>query len=53
MICFAEPELIDDFYMVHKEEFSVTCYMGYTYTWQKAKPIHKKRTNPLVREDVT
>jgi hypothetical protein len=25
MICFAEPGLTEDLYIVHKEEFSITC----------------------------
>jgi hypothetical protein len=32
MICFPKPRLTDDLYIVHKEEFSVTCYMCDTYT---------------------
>jgi hypothetical protein len=35
MICFAKPGLTKDLYIVHKEEFSVTCYMCDTYTWQR------------------
>jgi hypothetical protein len=31
-ICFAKPGLTEDLYIVHKEEFSVICYMGDTYT---------------------
>jgi hypothetical protein len=52
MVCFAEPELIEDLYIVQKEEFSETRYMCDTYTWQKAKYVHKRQTYPLVREDV-
>jgi hypothetical protein len=35
MICFAKPGLIEDLYIVQKEEFSITCYMCNTYTWQR------------------
>jgi hypothetical protein len=52
MICFAMPELTEDLYVVHKEEFSMTCYMRDTYTWRKVKHIHNKQTH-LVGEDVT
>jgi hypothetical protein len=27
MICFAKSGLTEDLYIVHKEEFSITCYM--------------------------
>jgi hypothetical protein len=27
MICFAKPGLTEDLYIVHKEEFSITCHM--------------------------
>jgi hypothetical protein len=37
---------------MQKEEFSVTRYMCDTYTWRKAKRIHKKQTHRLIREDV-
>jgi hypothetical protein len=33
MICFATPVLTEEFYTVmHKEEFSITCYVCDTYT---------------------
>jgi hypothetical protein len=32
MICSAKPGLTEDLYTVHKEEFSVTCYMNDMYT---------------------
>jgi hypothetical protein len=32
MICFAKSGLTEDLYIVHKEEFSVTCYKCDTYT---------------------
>jgi hypothetical protein len=35
MICFAKPSLTDDLYIVHKEEFLITCYMNDMHTWQK------------------
>jgi hypothetical protein len=31
MICFAKPRLTEDLYIVHDEEFSVTCYMCDTF----------------------
>jgi hypothetical protein len=31
MIYFAKPGLTEDLYIVHEEEFSVTCYMCDTY----------------------
>jgi hypothetical protein len=34
MICFVKPGLTEVLYIVHKEEFSVTCYVCDTYTWQ-------------------
>jgi hypothetical protein len=53
IICFAKPVLTEDMYVVQKEEFLITCYMGDTYTWWKAKHIHKRETHLPVREDVT
>jgi hypothetical protein len=35
MIWFPKPELREDLYIVQKEEFSVTCCMCDTYTWQR------------------
>jgi hypothetical protein len=32
MICFAKPVLTEDLYIVHKEKFSITCYMCDMYT---------------------
>jgi hypothetical protein len=49
MICFAKPGLTEDLYIVHKEEFSVTCYICNTYTCRKAK---KRQTHLLARGDV-
>jgi hypothetical protein len=48
MICFAKPGLTEDSYTLHKEEFSITCYMCDTYTWRKAKHIHE--ANPSSRQ---
>jgi hypothetical protein len=31
MICFAKSVLTEELYIVHKEEFSITCYMCDTY----------------------
>jgi hypothetical protein len=52
MICFAKPALTEDLYIVHKEKFSITCYVCYVHLI-KAKSIHKRQTHPLIREDVT
>jgi hypothetical protein len=35
MICFAKPGLREDLYIAHKKEFSKTCYMSNTYTWER------------------
>jgi hypothetical protein len=37
MVCFAKPILRVDLYtyIVENQEFSVTCYMCDTYTWQR------------------
>jgi hypothetical protein len=35
MICFAKPGLTKDLYVVHKEEYSITCYMCELYTRQR------------------
>jgi hypothetical protein len=35
MIRFAKPALTKDLYTVRKEEFSITCCMWRTYTWQR------------------
>jgi hypothetical protein len=53
IIFSVKPVLTDDLCVVQKEEFSVTCYMCEMYTSQKAKHIHRRQTNLLVREDVT
>jgi hypothetical protein len=54
MICSAKPVLREDLCVVHKEEFSITYYMCDTYIYEgEEKPIHKRQTHPLVREDVT
>jgi hypothetical protein len=45
MIGFAKPVLTEDLYIVQKEDFSITCYMCDTYTWRKAKSIHKRQTH--------
>jgi hypothetical protein len=52
-ICFAKPGLTEDFYILQKEEFVITCYMCDTYTGRKAKHTHKRQTHLLLREDVT
>jgi hypothetical protein len=41
MICFAKPGLTEDLYIVQK----LTRYKWDTYTWPKAKHIH--RDNPI------
>jgi hypothetical protein len=53
MICSVKPVLTKDLCVEQKEEFSVTCYMCVTYTWQKSRHIHKRQTHLLIREDVT
>jgi hypothetical protein len=55
MICFAKPGLTGDLYIVHKEEFSVSCYMYTKRTLDKGevKPLHKRQTQHLVRQVVT
>jgi hypothetical protein len=50
---FVKPGVAQELYTVHEEEFSIKCYMCDTYIEQKAKPTHKRQTQPLVREDVT
>jgi hypothetical protein len=32
IICFPKSGLTEDLYIVHKKEFSITCYMCDTYT---------------------
>jgi hypothetical protein len=53
MICFVKPGLTEDLDIVHKEELNNNnmLYVRYVHL-TKAKTIHKKQTNPLVREDV-
>jgi hypothetical protein len=53
MICSAKPVLTQGLYVVQKEEFSITCCLCDTYTWQKAKHIHERQSHLLVREYVT
>jgi hypothetical protein len=53
MICLPRPGLIEDFFIKRKEEFPITCCICETYTWQKAKHIHKRKIHLLIREDVT
>jgi hypothetical protein len=48
-----KPILTEDLCVTQKEEFSMTCYMCEMYTWRKAKHIHKRQNNLLVREDIT
>jgi hypothetical protein len=43
MIYFAKPGLTEDLHILQKVELSVTCYMCDTYTWQKAKHVHKRQ----------
>jgi hypothetical protein len=50
MICFAKPELTEDFYIVQKKEFSITCYMCDTCTRRKAK--HILRDKPISSERI-
>jgi hypothetical protein len=40
-------------YIVQKEEFPIRGSKCDTYTWRKAKHIHKRQTHLLVREDVS
>jgi hypothetical protein len=49
-ICFAKPVLTEDFHIMRKKEFSITCHMCDTYTSRKAKHAHKRQTYLLVRE---
>jgi hypothetical protein len=35
MVCFAEPGLTEDLYIVHKEEFSIMCFICNTYNYQR------------------
>jgi hypothetical protein len=35
MICSAKPVLTEELCVVQTEEFSITCYMCDTYTWQR------------------
>jgi hypothetical protein len=53
MIWFAKPGLTEDLFIALKEEFSITRYKCDTYTWQKAKHIHRTQPQLLVREGVT
>jgi hypothetical protein len=53
MICSAKPVLIEDLYIVQKEQFSIKCYTCDTHNWRKAKYKHKRQPYLLVREDVT
>jgi hypothetical protein len=43
MIYFAKHVLSKDLYTVQKEEYSVTCYTCDSYSWRKAKHIHKRQ----------
>jgi hypothetical protein len=53
MTCFAKLALIEDLYIAHKDEFSVTfIYVRYVHL-TKAKPIHTRQIHPLIREGVT
>jgi hypothetical protein len=51
MICFEKHVLTEALDVVHKEEYSITCCVWYVYL-TKPKPIRKRQTHPLVREDV-
>jgi hypothetical protein len=52
-ICTVKPVLTEDLCVVQMKEFSITCCICEMYTWRKARNIHKRQTNLLVREDVT
>jgi hypothetical protein len=52
MISFVNPGLTEDFYIVQKEEFSITCSMCDTYACQKARHMYKRETHLLARADV-
>jgi hypothetical protein len=45
MTYFAKPELTEDLYIVQKQDFTVTCYMCYTTSWQRLKILIKD--NPI------
>jgi hypothetical protein len=51
MICYEEPGLTEDLYIVQKEELSITCYMRNMYL--KRPSIFTRETHPLIRENVT
>jgi predicted transposase YbfD/YdcC len=42
---FAKPGLTHDLNIAQKEEFSITRSTCSTFTWQKAKHIHKRQTH--------
>jgi hypothetical protein len=46
MICFAKPGLSEYLYIAHKEEFSITCYICDTYTWERRSLF--KRDKPIL-----
>jgi hypothetical protein len=52
MICSLKPVLTEDRCLAQKEEFLITCYLWVIYSCRKAKHIHKRETQLLVREDV-
>jgi hypothetical protein len=52
MTRLAKPALTEHLYIVYKEKiFNIMVHVRYVIL-TKAKPIHKKQTDPLVREDV-
>jgi hypothetical protein len=43
MTRFAKPGLTEDLYIVHKEEFSITCYNCDTYTSQRPSTFVREK----------
>jgi hypothetical protein len=44
MICFAEHILTEDLYIVHKEKFSITCYICDRYIWQRRSVFIRQKS---------
>jgi hypothetical protein len=51
MIFFVKPGLTEDVFIAKGRTFNNVLHVRYVH-WIKIKPIHKKQTHPLVREDV-
>jgi hypothetical protein len=53
MVCSAKPVLTGGLYIAQKEGFTISMlHVRYVHL-AKAKPVHKRQTHLLVREDVT